>query len=117
MCKHVQSVTRIKDLHVNVGQNWVKYHARPPMNHVSIGISVPLSETQGNIVILMFIEYFTKWIGCFPLSSQSAELVSKTIVDEIFTLMKTPMEIHFDRYLLSDLFPMLCALLQITKTV
>ena len=87
------------------------------MDRVIIGILVSLSETQGNIVIPMFIDYFTKWIECFPLPSQSAELVSKTIVDEIFTFMKTPMEIHFDRYLLSDHFPMLCALLQITKNV
>ena len=66
----------------------------------------------------MLIDQFTKWIECFPLPDQSAELVAKTIVDEFFTRMGTPLEIHSDKgsNFVSNLFSTLCVLLQITKT-
>ena len=84
-----------------------------------IDILGPLSKTpHGNTVILMLIDQFTKWIECFPLPDQSAELVAKTIVDEFFTRMGTPLEIHSDKgsNFVSNLFSTLCVLLQITKT-
>ena len=69
-----------------------------PMDRVMIDILGPLSKTpHGNTVILMLIDQFTKWIECFPLPDQSAELVAKTIVDEFFTRMGTPLEIHSDK--------------------
>ena len=96
-----------------------QYHVGAPMDRVMIDILGPLSKTpHGNTVILMLIDQFTKWIECFPLSDQSAELVAKTIVDEFFTRMGTPLEIHSDKgsNFVSNLFSTLCVLLQITKT-
>ena len=96
-----------------------QYHVGAPMDRVMIDILGPLSKTpHGNTVILMLIDQFTKWIECFPLPDQSAELVAKTIVDEFFTRMGTPLEIHSDKgsNFVSNLFSTLCVLLQITKT-
>ena len=96
-----------------------QYHVCAPMDRVMIDILGPLSKTpHGNTVILMLIDQFTKWIECFPLPDQSAELVAKTIVDEFFTCMGTTLEIHSDKgsNFVSNLFSTLCVLLQITKT-
>ena len=96
-----------------------QYHVGAPMDRVMIDILGPLSKTpHGNTVILMLIDQFTKWIECFPLPDQSAELAAKTIVDEFFTRMGTPLEIHSDKgsNFVSNLFSTLCVLLQITKT-
>ena len=42
-----------------------------------------LSQTpQGNTVILMLIDQFTKWIECYSLPDQSAEVVAKTVVED-----------------------------------
>ena len=94
-----------------------QYHVGAPMDRVMIDILGPLSKTpHGKMVIIMLIDQFTKWIECFPLPDQSAELVAKTIVDEFFTRMGTPLEIHSDKgsNFVSNLFSTLCVLLQIT---
>ena len=66
----------------------------------------------------MLIDQFTKWIQCFPLPGQLAELVAKIIVYDFFTRMGTPLEIHSDKgsNFVSNPFSTLSVLLQITKT-
>lgn len=95
------------------------YHAGAPMDRLHIDVLGPLTKTShGNTVILMLIDQFTKWVECYPLPDQSAEMVAKTIVDEFFSRFGTPLEIHTDQgsNFVSNLFTTLCALLQITKT-
>ena len=94
-----------------------QYHVGAPIYRVMIDILGPLSKTpHGNTVILMLIDQFTKWI---ELPDQSTELVAKTIVDEFFTRMGTPLEILSDKgsNFVSNLFSTHCVLLQITKTL
>ena len=75
-----------------------QYQVWVPVDRVIIGILGPLLKTpHGDTEISMMIDQFTKWIECFPLPDQSTELVAKTIVDEIFTHMGTPLEIHSDK--------------------
>ena len=66
----------------------------------------------------MLIDQFTKWIQCFPLPGQLAELVAKIIVYDFFTRMGTPLEIHSNKgsNFVSNPFSTLSVLLQITKT-
>lgn len=40
-------------------------------------------EINENKYILMIIDQFTKWIECFPLPNQNAELIAKSFVDNI----------------------------------
>ena len=88
-----------------------QYHADTPMDCVMMDILGPLSKTpRGNTVIFMLIDQFTKWIECYPLPDQSAEVVAKAI--------RVSREIHTDqgRNFVSNLFTSLCSLLQIRKT-
>ena len=60
-----------------------QYHAGAPMDRVMMDILGPLSKTpRGNTVILMLIDQFTKWIECYPLPDQSAEVVADLAVFE-----------------------------------
>ena len=96
-----------------------QYHAGAPMDRVMMDILDPLSKTPcGNTVILMLIDQFTKWIECYPLPDQSAEVVAKAIVEDFFSRFGVPREIHTDqgRNFVSILFTSLCSLLQIRKT-
>jgi transposase InsO family protein len=99
--------------------NLQRFHAGCPMERVHIDILGPMTKTtQGNTVILMVIDQFTKWVECFPLPDQCAERVAKTMLDEFFTRMGYPLEIHSDqgRNFTSHIFETLCKLLDITKT-
>ena len=96
-----------------------QYHAGAPMDRVMMDILGPLSKTpRGNTVILMLIDQFTKWIECYPLPDQSAEVVAKAVVEDFFSRFGVPREIHTDqgRNFVSNLFTSLCSLLQIRKT-
>ena len=96
-----------------------QYHAGAPMDRVMIDMLGPLSKTpRGNTVILMLVDQFTKWVECYPLPDQSAELVAKTIVDEFFSRFGLCLELHTDqgKNFMSNLFTVLCELLQIIKT-
>ena len=66
----------------------------------------------------MLIDQFTKWVECYPLLDQSAELIAKTLVDEFFSRFGLPLEIHTDQgsNFVGNLFTTLCLLLQVTKT-
>ena len=79
----------------------------------------PLSKTpRGNTVILMLIDQFTNWIECYLLPDQSAEVVTKAIVEDFFSRFGVHREIHTDqgRNFVSNLFTSLCSLPQIRKT-
>ena len=96
-----------------------QYHAGAPMDRVMIDVLGPLSKTpRGNSIILMLIDQFTKWVECYPLPDQSAELIAKTLVDEFFSRFGLPLEIHTDQgsNFVGNLFTTLCLLLQVTKT-
>ena len=96
-----------------------QYHAGAPMDRVMIDVLGPLSRTpRGNSIILMLIDQFTKWVECYPLPDQSAELIAKTLVVELFSRFGLPLEIHTDQgsNFVGNLFTTLCLLLQVTKT-
>jgi transposase InsO family protein len=95
-----------------------EFHAGAPMDRVHIDVLGPFTKSpKGNTVILLVIDQFTKWLECFPLPDQSAELVAKTVLDEFFARFGCPLEIHTDqgKNFMSNLFSSLCNLLQITK--
>ena len=94
-----------------------QYHAGAPMDRVMMDILGPLFKTpRGNTVILLLIDQFTKWIECYPLPDQSAEIVAKAILEDFFSRFWVPQEIHTDQgwNLVSNLFTSLCSLLQTT---
>jgi hypothetical protein len=38
---------------------------------------------KGNKYLLMIVDQFTKWLECFPIANQTAEVVSKVLEHDI----------------------------------
>ena len=96
-----------------------QYHAGAPIERVHIDMMGPFIESHNrNRYILMVIDQFTKWVECYPVPDQSAETISKTLVDNFITRFGTPVQIHSDqgRNFDGKLFKSLCELLEIAKT-
>ena len=59
-----------------------QYHVGAPMQRLHMDILGPLPLTKhGNKYILVVIDQFTKWVECFPLPCQNAEIIAKTLID------------------------------------
>ena len=89
------------------------------MERVHIDILGPFTESnRGNQYVLMIVDQFTKWLECFPLPLQSAELTAKAVVDRFISRFGCPLEIHTDqgRNFDGKLFSSVCKLLEVTKT-
>ena len=96
-----------------------RYHAGSPLERVHIDILGPFTESsRGNQYVLMIVDQFTKWLECFPLPLQSAEITAKTVVNGFISRFGCPLEIHTDqgRNFDGKLFGSVCQLLEITKT-
>ena len=90
-----------------------------PMERVHIDFIGPLPRTErGNEHVLMVVDQFTKWVECFPLPSQSAEVTAGALVNDFFSRFGCPFEIFSDqgRNFESLLFAKLCEILRIHKT-
>ena len=90
--QNADSLSRIPD----TIQSFYDYRPNVPLHALPCGVCPyctqarnmdilgPLPEAKkGNKYILVIIEQFTKWIECFPLPNQKAELVVKSLVDNI----------------------------------
>ena len=77
-----------------------------------------LESRRGNKLILVLVDQFTKWMECYPIPDQTAEVVCRDIVDNSISRFGIPQQIHSDqgRNFESGLFQQLCKLLEITKT-
>ena len=96
-----------------------EYHVSAPMDRIHVDILGPLTKSpSGNTVILMVVDQFTKWVECYPLPEQGAELLAKKLVDEFISRFGCPLEMHSDQgqNFVGKIFTHLCKLLQITKT-
>jgi hypothetical protein len=96
-----------------------QYHAGSGMQRLHLDILGPLPITQnGNKYILMIIDQFSKWLGCFPLPNQHAETVAKTLVNDFISRFGCPFELLTDQGENMDgsLVRQLCRLLDIAKT-
>ena len=96
-----------------------QYHAGSPLERVHIDILGPFTESnRGNQYVLMIVDQFTKWLECFPLPLQSAELTAKAVVDGFISRFGCPLEIHMDqgRNFDGKLFSSVCELLEVTNT-
>ena len=61
------------------------------MQLVATDIVGPFPEsTLGNSYILVAIDYFTCWVGAYPIPCQEASMVVKKLVDEMFCHYSPP---------------------------
>jgi transposase InsO family protein len=96
-----------------------EFHDGFPMERVHMDILGPfITSALGNRYVLMIIDQFTKWVECYALPEQGAELVAKTYVERFVTTFGCSYFLHTDqgRNFESNLFKELCHLLEISKT-
>ena len=75
-----------------------QYHSGMPMERIHMDILGPLPITkQGSKYLLMIVDQFTKWLECFPIATQTAEVVAKTLMDNFFSRFGCPLELHTDQ--------------------
>lgn len=65
----------------------------------------------------MIIVQFTKWLKCFPLFTQTADIVANNLVDNFFSRFGCPLELYTDEgnNMDENLVNQLNELLQIVK--
>ena len=91
-----------------------------PFERISTDILGPLPTCQhtGNKYVLVFVDYFTKYIELVALPNSKAATVAEAFVKEVVCRHGTPAYLHSDRgtNYLSGIVKETCKLLQITKT-
>ena len=89
------------------------------MERVAIDILGPFPESfRGNKKVLVFADYFTKWVEYIPIKDEKAATVAEALVSVVFSHYGMPGEIHSDRGrdFISSVFREVCSLLGSSKT-
>ncbi len=87
-----------------------------PWNTVGIDITGPLPKTrQGNLYILVIIDYFTKWVELFPLPNTKAKTIAQLFLDDVICRFGFPVRIISDNgvQFVSSIFTNVCQALGI----
>ena len=90
-----------------------------PFERIALDIMGPLPVTSnGNIYVLVVMDYFTKWAEAYALPDQQAKTVARVLVTQFVCRYGVPNQIHSDQgsNFESKLFSSLCKLLEIDKT-
>lgn len=90
-----------------------------PLDCLATDYIGPLPMTKRrNIYIIVFMDYFTKWVETFPVPDQTAETTARVMLNEIISRYGCPLALHSDqgRNYESSIFKELCSLLHIKKT-
>lgn len=97
----------------------MQHNSGSPFERIGIDITGPFTMTNGgNRVMLVVMDYFTKWPEVIALPNQEAETVAKALVQHWICRFGVPLEIHSDqgRNFESHLFKDLCRLMGMVKT-
>jgi hypothetical protein len=119
---HVNSCTpcnQRKGPHQRVRPPHKKYLVAEPLQRVAIDILGPLPlTTRGNKYLLVMGDYFTKWVEALPLPNQEAETVADALIQQVFSRLGVPQELHSDqgRNFESRVFKLVCERLGVHKT-
>ena len=90
-----------------------------PWEHLASDFIGPLPVSgRGNRYVLVFMDYFTKWVEIFAVPDQTASTTARVLLDEIISRYGCPLMLHSDqgRNYESLVISELCQLLQIKKT-
>ena len=89
-----------------------------PGELVSIDVTGPNTKTKrDNVYILTCQDYFTKWVECFALPNQEAELVARSLVEQVVCRYGFPARLLSDKgsNFESRLFQEMCRVMGVTK--
>ena len=68
------------------------------MSRIEVDIQGPFPKTkEGNTVILVIEDYFTKWVEAVPLPNQEAATVAKALTERWICVWGAPHELHTDQ--------------------
>ena len=90
-----------------------------PWERLATDVIGPLPVTkEGNRYILVFMDYFTKWVEAFAVPDQTATTTTKVLLNQIVSRFGCPYLLHSDqgRNYESTVFAELCKLLHFRKT-
>ena len=90
-----------------------------PLERIAVDIMGPVPQTDnGNLYILVFGDYFSKWTEAFPLKDHTAQTVADVLVEQFVSRFGLMRSLHSDQGLefKSDLISEMCKLLQVRKT-
>ena len=74
------------------------YHASMPLERVHIDVLGPFVESRrGNKLILVLVDQFTKWVECYPIPDQTAEVVCRELITNFISRFGVPQQIHSDQ--------------------
>ncbi len=72
--------------------------AKAPFDTIAMDILGPFHESrQGNRYIIVIIDYFTKWVECFALPTQSTADIAVKLVEEVICRHGSPKRILTDQ--------------------
>ena len=96
----------------------VTMDANEPFETVATDILGPLpTSDSGNKYIIVFSDYFTRWVEVFAIKETDAETIAKLFVNEIVCRYGAPKRLLSDRgkNFLSNLVHHICEFLQVKK--
>lgn len=71
---------------------------KEPWEKLGIDLMGPFPRSKkGNTVLLVLVDYFTKWVEMFPLKDGKSHRIGSILKDEIFTRFGVPRELVSDR--------------------
>ena len=88
-----------------------------PFHRVAVDVlQLPLTSS-GNKYVVVFMDYFTKWVEAFAVADQQAQTIARLLVENIVCRHGVPQELLSDRgsNFLSDLILEMCSILGIQK--
>ena len=99
--------------------NRQQLQAGRPWQVVSLDLVGPFPTTaRGHTIILVFLNYFTRWRDAIPAQNDSAETIAEILEERIFCYFGIPERLHTDQgaQFESKLMAELCALWGISKS-
>ena len=88
-----------------------------PFHRVAVDVlQLPLT-TRGNKYVVVFMDYFTKWVEAYAVPDQQAQTIARLLVENIVCRHGVPQELLSDRgsNFLSELMLEMCSILGIKK--
>ena len=88
-----------------------------PFHRVAVDVlQLPLTSSENKYVVV-FMDYFTKWVEAFAVADQQAQTIARLLVENIVCRHGVPQELPSDRgsNFLSDLILEICSILGVQK--
>lgn len=80
-----------------LSHHYSHYRLVAPFHCVGVDVlQLPLTEA-GNHYVLVFLNYFTKWVEAFAVPDQCTETITQLLVEEIFCRHGAPAYLPSDR--------------------